>query len=238
MVALLLYCYARGVRSARAIERACREDVACRVIAMLEVPDHATIARFVECHEAALAELFGQVLGLCDEAGLVWPGVVAIDGTRLAGNASRGSNRDFGQIAREILAEAMAVDEAEDELYGDARGDELPEALRTREGRREFFRQVRERLAGTDSDHDQPSDPEPEPAAELNTEQIVARGQGREGWVREARRQLEQRRWQAPRPLPRGRTERLLLAAERMEEDLDAQLAGNQAYEHYRATQA
>jgi transposase len=236
VVALLLYCYARGVRSARAIERACREDVACRVIAMLEVPDHATIARFVERHEAALAELFGQVLGLCDEAGLVRPGVVAIDGTRLAGNTSRGSNRDFGQIAREILAEAKAVDEAEDELYGDARGDELPEALRTREGRREFFRQARERLAGTDSDHDQPSDPEPEPAAELNTEQIVARGQGREGWVREARRQLEQRRWLAPHSLPRGRTERLLLAAERMEEDLDAQLAGNQAYEHYRAT--
>ena len=165
VVALLLYCYARGVRSARAIERACREDVACRVIAMLEVPDHATIARFVERHEAALAELFGQVLGLCDEAGLVRPGVVAIDGTRLAGNTSRGSNRDFGQIAREILAEAKAVDEAEDELYGDARGDELPEALRTREGRREFFRRARERLAGTDSDHDQPSDPEPEPAA-------------------------------------------------------------------------
>ena len=57
VVALLLYCYARGVRSARAIERACREDVACRVIAMLEVPDHATIARFVDRHEVALAEL-------------------------------------------------------------------------------------------------------------------------------------------------------------------------------------
>ena len=85
MVALLLYSYSRGIRSARAIERACREDVACRVIAMLEAPDHATIARFVDRHEAALAELFGQVLGLCDQAGLVRPGVVAIDGTRLAG---------------------------------------------------------------------------------------------------------------------------------------------------------
>jgi hypothetical protein len=106
---------------------------------MLEQPDHATIARFVVRHEAALAELFGQVLGLCDQAGLVKPGVVAIDGTRLAGNTSRGSNRDFGQIAREILAEAKATDEAEDELYGDARGDELPEQLRTREGRREFL---------------------------------------------------------------------------------------------------
>jgi transposase len=240
VVALLLYSYSRGIRSARAIERACREDVACRVIAMLEQPDHATIARFVDRHQAALAELFGQVLGLCDQAGLVKPGVVAIDGTRLAGNASRGSNRDFGQIAREILAEAKAIDEAEDELYGDARGDELPEQLRTREGRREFFRQAREKLAAQDSEADQPSGPEPQesPAEpfEFNTEQIVARTQGRQGWVREARRQLEQRRWRGPGPVPRDRTERLLLAAERMEDDLDTQLAGNRAYEEYRAT--
>ena len=207
---------------------------------MLEQPDHATIARFVDRHEAALAELFGQVLGLCDQAGLVKPGVVAIDGTRLAGNTSRGSNRDFGQIAREILAEAKATDEPEDELYGDARGDELPEQLRTREGRREFFRQAREKLAAKDSDADQPSGPEPEelPAKpfEFNAEQIVARTQGRQGWVREARRQLEQRRWQAPDPIPRGRVERLLLAAERMEDDLDAQLAGNATYEQFRVT--
>src|SRR5664279_5529001 len=110
VVALLLYCYARGNRSSRGIERACRDDVACRVIAMLEQPDHATIARFVVRHEAALGELFGQVLGLCAQAGMVKPGVVAIDGTRLAGNASRESTRDFGQIAREILAEAKATD--------------------------------------------------------------------------------------------------------------------------------
>jgi len=90
------------VRSARAIERACVEDVAFKMIAMLETPDHATIARFVARHELALAELFGQVLGLCAEAGLVRPGVVAIDGTKMAGNASRESTRDFGLIAREI----------------------------------------------------------------------------------------------------------------------------------------
>ena len=106
---MLLYAYARGIRSARKIERACEEDVACKTIAMMETPDHATIARFVERHEAALAGLFGQVLGLCAEAGLVRPGVVAIDGTRMAGNASRESTRDFGEIAREILAEAKAT---------------------------------------------------------------------------------------------------------------------------------
>src|SRR5437764_6532124 len=90
MVALLLYSYARGIRSARKIERACEEDVAFKLIAMLEAPDHATIARFVDRHEAALAGLFGQVLGLCAEAGLVRPGVVASGGTRMAGNARRG----------------------------------------------------------------------------------------------------------------------------------------------------
>ncbi|MBV8711770.1 MAG: hypothetical protein JOY56_08315 [Solirubrobacterales bacterium] len=57
----------------------------------------------------------------------------------MAGNASRESTRDFEEIAREILAEAKAIDEAEDELYGEARGDELPEQLRTRDGRAEFF---------------------------------------------------------------------------------------------------
>src|ERR1700761_4269154 len=177
MVALLLYSYARGVRSARKIEQACQEDVACKTIAMMETPDHATIARFVDRHEAALGELFGQVLELCDEAGLVRPGVVAIDGTRLAGNASRESTRDFGQIAREILAEAKATDEAEDEQYGDARGDELPEQLRTREGRAEFFRRTREERARAASE-DRQWESEPELASgeqefEFDAERIV-----------------------------------------------------------------
>ena len=181
MVALLLYAYARGVRSARKIERACEEDVAFKTIAMMETPDHATIARFVDRHEAALGELFGQVLRLCDEAGLVRPGVVAIDGTRLAGNASRESTRDFAQIAREILAEAKAVDEAEDELYGEARGDELPEQLRTREGRAEFFRQARERRAAGSEVRVSPAGAATEPELEFETERIVARRPGTRG---------------------------------------------------------
>ncbi|HET7048456.1 MAG TPA: transposase [Solirubrobacteraceae bacterium] len=74
MVALLLHEYSRGVRAVRKIERPCEEDVAFKMIAMLETPDHATIAPFVERHEAALAELFGQLLGLCARAGLVRPG--------------------------------------------------------------------------------------------------------------------------------------------------------------------
>src|SRR3954466_5586530 len=89
MVALLLYAYARGVRSARAIEPACQEDDAYRVIAAHQKPDHATIARFVERLEQALASLFGAVLGMCAQAGLAKVGVVAIDGTKVQANASR-----------------------------------------------------------------------------------------------------------------------------------------------------
>jgi hypothetical protein len=238
----LLYSYARGTRSARKIERACEEDVAVKMIAMMEKPDHATIARFVDRHEAALAGLFVQVLGLCAQAGLVRPGVIAIDGTRMAGNASRESTLRFEEIAREILAEAKAIDEAEDELYGDERGDELPEQLRTREGRAEFFRQAREQAAS-----DAPAGGEtetgvseavadPRVAYEFDTERIVARTQGRQGWSREARRQLEQRRWEQPDHLPRSRNGRLVLAAERLEAERDAVIAANEAYEHYRAT--
>jgi len=94
MVALLLYAYARGARSSRAVERACEEDIAYRVIAANQRPDHATLARFVERHEEALAGLFSEVLGLCAEAGLVKAGVIAIDGTKLRADASREANSD------------------------------------------------------------------------------------------------------------------------------------------------
>ena len=93
MVGGLLYAYARGLRSSRKIERACVEDVAFRVIAANQAPDHTTIARFRQRHEAALAGLFGEVLELCAEAGLVEVGVVAIDGTKLHANASQERNR-------------------------------------------------------------------------------------------------------------------------------------------------
>jgi len=240
VVTLVLYAYATKQRSSRAIESHCRQDVAYRVITGNVVPDHATIARFVVRHEQALAELFGEVLRLCDRAGLVKPGLVAIDGTRLAGNASRDANREFEQIAREILAEAKATDEAEDEQYGEARGDELPEQLRTVEGRREFFRNAKQQPDDQEPDA-LAQEPEGEPQAagggfEFDAERIVARVQGREGWLRDAKRQLEQRRWQEPDPISRSRTDRLSLAAERLEADLDAERAGNEAYEHYRAT--
>jgi transposase len=231
MVTLVLYAYATKQRSSRAIEGHCRQDVAYRVITGNLVPDHATIARFVVRHEAGVGR---AVRRGAIRAGLVKPGLVAIDGTRLAGNASREANRRFEQIAREILAEAKATDEAEDELHGEARGDELPEQLRTPEGRREFFRHAKQK---------QELDLEPKPEAqavgdafEFDAERIVARVQGREGWLRDAKRQLERRRWEDPDPIARSRSERLGLAAERLEAELDAERRGNEAYEAYRAT--
>ena len=134
VVTLILFAFATGVQSSRAIERHCREHVAYRVITGNLVPDHVTIARFICRHGQALAALFSQVLGLCAEAGLVDSGVVAIDGTRIAANASRERNQEFGQIAMEIVEQVKATDEAEDEEFGEARGDELPEQLRTRKG--------------------------------------------------------------------------------------------------------
>jgi len=146
MVALLVYAYSVGERSSRRIERRCVEDVAFRVIAVNQAPDHATIARFRATHERALAGLFAQVLALCARAGVLRPGLVAIDGTKLAANASRDANRTAEQLAAEILAEAAATDAAEDEqarVVGEA---ELPEGLRRRSGRRERLRGLLEEL--------------------------------------------------------------------------------------------
>jgi transposase len=146
MVALLVYAYAIGVRSARGIERRCREDVAFRVICANQVPDHATIARFRVRHENAIGGLFGGVLELCARAGLVKVGVAAVDGTKIAAAATHHATRSYEQIAREILEQAAEIDAAEDALYGEARGDELPEGLRTSGDRRQRLREAKQAL--------------------------------------------------------------------------------------------
>src|SRR5215210_1299667 len=146
MVALVLYAYARGDRSSRVIERRCVEDVAYRVIAANQAPDHSTIARFIERHEQALGELFGQVLGLCQKAGLVRAGVLALDSTKIDADASGLANVTFEQLAREIIAEGIATDQGEDELYGDARGDELPPELADPKTRRQRLRAAKAEL--------------------------------------------------------------------------------------------
>jgi transposase len=241
MVALLLYAYARGERSSRGIERCCVEDVAYRVIAAQQTPDHATIARFRVRHEAALAHLFSEVLGLCRESGLVKVGLIAIDGTKVHANASHHSNLDYEQLAREILKEAADVDAAEDELYGEARGDELPEHLQTREGRAAALREAKEKLAreregreNTKAEAAEAHSHEVELA--LDPEVIIARTQGREGWLREARHQLDEHRRLAAQPIPRSRAERLLQAEQRLQENLRVEREANDAYEHHRAT--
>src|SRR4051812_8896327 len=146
MVALLLYSYAIGERSSRRIERRCVEDVASRVICANQRPDHTTVARFRQRHETPLAELFGEVLALCAEAGLVRVGVVAVDGTKVHANASERATRSYEEIAREILEDAAAVDAEEDERFGDACGDELPGELATGQGRQRWLRDAKRRL--------------------------------------------------------------------------------------------
>lgn len=144
MLAVLLYGYCTGERSSRRVERRLVEDVAYRVIAANQQPDHATLARFRRRHQDAIAGLFGQVLALCVKAGLVDAGVVAIDGTKIAANASFFANRDRDaliaemselgdaahdaaqKVAKQILEEAEATDTAEDAEHGDGRGGELP----------------------------------------------------------------------------------------------------------------
>ena len=143
MVALLLYAYAVGERSSRKIERRLVEDIAFRVIAANQKPDHATIARFRSRHQDELAELFSEVLALCAKAGLVSVGTLALDGTRIAADAADRQNRTYEQLAREILEEAEAVDEAEDTEFGDKRGDELPG---DRQSRKQRLRDAKRRL--------------------------------------------------------------------------------------------
>jgi hypothetical protein len=115
---------------------------------------------------------------------------------------------------------------------------ELPEELRTPEGRSEFFRHAREQLLGKEEGEPLEDESEPEAQAEreyeFDPEEIVTRDAGRRGWLREADRQLERQRWENPDPVPRSREERVLLATARLEDDLGAERAGNDAYESYR----
>src|SRR3989304_1710220 len=133
MVAVLLFAYCQGLRSSRRIARALEEDVGFRLVAANQQPDFRTICRFRAEHEKALEELFVEVLRLCREAGLVKAGKVALDGTKVAANASLAANRSHGAIEEEVrrmLAEAKAVDAEKDALFGpEQRGDELPEGL-------------------------------------------------------------------------------------------------------------
>jgi transposase len=147
LLALLIYAYASGERSSRRIERLCSDHVAFRVLCAQDAPDHTSIARFRAEHEDAFTELFAQVLQLCSAAGMVNVGVVSIDGSKIAANASRGANRSPESVAREVervsreiaetvVGEAAATDAAEDTEQDSRRGrDGLPEQFARHSGR-------------------------------------------------------------------------------------------------------
>jgi transposase len=172
LLALLVYCYAQRERSSRRIEQLCHVDVAVRVICGNLAPDHTVIARFRAEHDAAVREFFAGVLAMCARAGMVSLGTLALDGTKVAANASRQSNRTAETIRAEvdrIVDEAAATDAAEDELFGDARGDELPDQWADPNGRVERLRRCLEQL-----DREQA-----EKVADAGTEQRVAKARAR-----------------------------------------------------------
>jgi transposase len=139
MVTLLVWAYANGVTSSRRIERLCQQDVAFRVICAGHLPDHVTIARFRQQFAEAAADLFAQVLVLCARLGMGQVGTVALDGTKIAGNASAGANRTeegLRKLAAEMAARHAAADAEEDALFGNGkRGDDDPGDPFTRQER-------------------------------------------------------------------------------------------------------
>ena len=182
LLSLLIYAYAHGVRSSRQIERLCETDVAFRVVCGNDAPDHSVIARFRARNEDRFADVFAQVLTLCAKAGLGRFGAVAIDGTKIAADASKAATRSEASLraeAKKMLAEAAAVDAAEDAEFGDRRGDELPPELAdptTRKAR------IREALAQIEA----------EKAAEGEANRVAARVDHWQGRVEFSQRRCEE----------------------------------------------
>jgi transposase len=146
LLGVLLYGYCVGVRSSRQLERRCHEDIAFRVLAANQLPDDVTIARFRVRHEQALAGFLVASLKLCAAAGMVKVGVVALDGTKLAGNAADKANRTLDRLdaeVAEILRQAADADQREDLEHGRARGDELPQTLASKAGRLARLREAK-----------------------------------------------------------------------------------------------
>lgn len=178
MLKVILYGYATGVRSSRRLEDRLKHDVDLMYLAGQARPDHKTISEFRRRHLAALAALFLESLHLCQRAGMVRLGTVALDGTKVKANASRHKAMSYGRMpereaaleaeVKRILDEAEAIDRAEDARYGDARGDELPEALRTREGRLRAIRAAKAALEAEARERTGDPDAVPDPKAQRN----------------------------------------------------------------------
>lgn len=157
MVKLLFYAYCTGKPSSRRIEQATYDEVPYRVLAANQHPDHDTLATFRQTHLGALAGLFLQVLQLCQRAGLVKLGHVALDGTKVRASASKHKAMSYGRMAEAertlaaevaaLLARAQQVDAAEDARYGKGqRGDELPAELARRQSRLAKIREAKAAL--------------------------------------------------------------------------------------------
>jgi len=157
MVRVLLYAYCVGVASSRKIEKRLHEDIAFRILAANNTPDFRTISDFRKDHLKALSGLFVQVLRLCQKAGLVKLGHVALDGTKVKANASKHKAMSYKRMQEEekrlqeevakLLGQAESADEEEDQRYGkDRRGDEIPAELAFRESRIKKIREAKEAL--------------------------------------------------------------------------------------------
>lgn len=157
MTAVLLYAYCQGIYPSRRIAKACRERVDFMAVTGMQMPDFRTISDFRKRHLVALGELFVQVLRLCQQAGLVKLGHVALDGTKLKANASKHKAMSYGRMKKaeaELqtivsgwLRQAQAADAREDEEHGaDQSGEELPDWVRDKQGRLEKIREARARL--------------------------------------------------------------------------------------------
>ncbi|WP_233151546.1 transposase [Mycobacterium lehmannii] len=161
LLALMIYAYATGQRSSRQIERLCLDHVAYRVVCAQDPPDHTTIARFRAAHDEVFTDVFAQVLRLCAQAGMVRAGVIAIDGTKIAANASRSANRSqqwvaeqARRIAEDVVAQAAAVDADEDAAEAGAGSQQrLPAELGTAAGRKAAIKKAMEEIARQDGAH-------------------------------------------------------------------------------------
>ncbi len=157
MTALILYAYSQGIYASRRIGKACEQRVDFMAITGMQQPDFRTISDFRKRHIGSLGELFGQVLKLCQKAGMVKLAHVALDGTRIAGNASKTQTMKYGrmkkseqELAEEVAGwfrEAERQDAEEDALYGeDRRGDELPDWVADKQKRLEKIGQAKAEL--------------------------------------------------------------------------------------------
>ena len=192
MTGILLYGYCQGITSSRKLARRCEEDVAFRVLAANNQPDHRTIGEFRKRHYEALHHLFVESLRLCREAGLVKFGHIALDGTKMKANASKHKAMSYGRMKQDItrleheivhlLDQAEETDAREDELYGkDKRGDELPEELTRRETRLARIKEAKRALEEEAKKNDTNNPPTPPsacamPMAKVKTEKDPATG--------------------------------------------------------------